>query len=110
MKRSLFLKSLFAIALSPKILAEIEFKKVPAITGSSELFKNLQLLTPSYYKSYVEKYGSEDFTWWLNEFAKGQKVESRKFHWFQTPKNESNQPPSIGESVTITIKREDFHA
>ena len=30
-----------------------------------QLMVDLQLLTPQYYKQYTEKYGNEDFTWWL---------------------------------------------
>jgi len=34
-------------------------------TQNRQLMVDLQLLTPQYYKQYTEKYGNEDFTWWL---------------------------------------------
>lgn len=101
MNRGQFLRSLFVLAASPKVLAEIKHKTKVA----SSLFKDLQLVTPNYYKHYVEKYGSEDFTWWLNELTKNP-ANSRKFHFYEKGKVvESTEP---GEPVTITITKDNF--
>lgn len=48
-----------------------------------QLVSDLQLLTPQYYKNYVEKYGSEDFTWWLATYAGMEEVKNRDFFWFE---------------------------
>ena len=37
--------------------------------ANRQLVSDLQLLTPQYYKNYVEKYGNEDFTWWLSTYG-----------------------------------------
>ena len=52
-----------------------------------QLVSDLQLLTPQYYKNYVEKYGSEDFTWWLATYAGMEEVKNRDFFWFETVVN-----------------------
>lgn len=65
----------------------------------------LQILQSTYYADYIEKYGQEDFTWWLNEIAKNP-VNSRKFHFYEKGKVvESTEP---GEPVTITITKDNF--
>jgi len=47
------------------------------------LVSDLQLLTPQYYKNYVEKYGNEDFTWWLSTYAGMEEVKNQEFFWFE---------------------------
>ena len=48
-----------------------------------QLVSDLQLLTPQFYKNYVEKYGSEDFTWWLSTYAGMEEVKNRDYFWFE---------------------------
>ena len=48
-----------------------------------QLISDLQLLTPQYYKQYVEKYGNEDFTWWLATYGGMEEVKNRNFFWFE---------------------------
>lgn len=48
-----------------------------------QLVSDLQLLTPQYYKQYTEKYGNEDFTWWLATFGGMEQVFNRNFFWFE---------------------------
>ena len=57
-----------------------------AITGgvTRQLVSDLQLLTPQYYKNYVEKYGNEDFTWWLATYAGMEEVKNRTFDWYES--------------------------
>ncbi len=54
-----------------------------SLTGgvTRQLVSDLQLLTPQYYKNYVEKYGSEDFTWWLSTYAGMEEVKNRDYFW-----------------------------
>ncbi len=47
------------------------------------LVSDLQLLTPQYYKQYVEKYGNEDFTWWLSTYGGMEEVLNRDYFWFE---------------------------
>ena len=56
-----------------------------SLTGgvTRQLVSDLQLLTPQYYKNYVEKYGSEDFTWWLSTYAGMEEVKNRDYFWFE---------------------------
>jgi hypothetical protein len=66
MTRGSFFKSLLAVIAAPKILAEVNFSTSIigasiANVGNSALFQDLQLLTPHYYKSYIEKYGSDNY-------------------------------------------------
>ena len=48
-----------------------------------QLMVDLQLLTPQYYKQYTEKYGNEDFTWWLAAHAGMEEVKNQNFFWFE---------------------------
>jgi len=48
-----------------------------------QLISDLQLLTPQYYKQYVEKYGNEDFTWWLSTYGGMEEVKNRNYFWFE---------------------------
>lgn len=48
------------------------------------LVSNLQLLTPQYYKQFVEKYGPENWTWWLATYGGMEQVMNRNFFWFES--------------------------
>jgi hypothetical protein len=53
-------------------------------TGANQaLISLLQLLTPQYYKEYVEKYGNEDFTFWLQAYGGMEQVFNQNFFWFE---------------------------
>ncbi len=53
-------------------------------TGANQaLVSLLQLLTPQYYKTYVEKYGNEDFTWWLATYGGMEEVFNQNYFWFE---------------------------
>ena len=47
------------------------------------LVSSLQLLTPQYYKSYTEKYGNEDYTWWLATYGGMEEVKNQQYFWFE---------------------------
>lgn len=48
------------------------------------LVSNLQLLTPQYYKQFVEKYGAENWTWWLATYGGMEQVFNRNYFWFES--------------------------
>lgn len=80
-----------------------------------QLVSDLQLLTPQYYKNYVEKYGSEDFTWWLATYAGMEEVKNRDFFWFENRgklisgvKAAGNVAAAAGATITLTLAT-DFH-
>lgn len=56
-----------------------------SITGgvNRALVSQLQLLKPAYYKTYTEKYGNEDFTWWLATYGGMERAENRDYFWFE---------------------------
>ena len=75
-----------------------------------QLVSDLQLLTPQYYKNYVEKYGSEDFTWWLSTYGGMEEVKNRDYFWFEnrgkliTGVQSTNSPAATaGNSITLTL-------
>jgi hypothetical protein len=75
-----------------------------------QLMVDLQLLTPQYYKQYTEKYGNEDFTWWLAAQAGMEEVKNQNFFWFenrgklmQGVTNASTVSASAGATVTLTL-------
>ncbi len=75
-----------------------------------QLVSDLQLLTPQYYKNYVEKYGSEDFTWWLATYGGMEEVKNREFFWFENRgklitgvQTVGNVVAGVGANVTLTL-------
>lgn len=48
------------------------------------LVSNLQLLTPQFYKMFVEKYGAENWTWWLATYGGMEEVYNRNYFWFES--------------------------
>jgi hypothetical protein len=59
---------------------------------------DLQLLTPQYYKQYTEKYGNEDFTWWLAAHAGMEEVKNQNFFWFE---NRGKLMPAVSSKTTV---------
>src|SRR5690348_2529977 len=47
------------------------------------LVSNLQLLTPQFYRAFVEKYGPENWSWWLATYGGMEEVMNRNFFWFE---------------------------
>ena len=84
-----------------------------AIAGQASLglISDLQLLTPQYYKKYTEKYGDENFTWWLSTFGGMEEVKNTEFFWFENrgklmlAVNNLTQvtTPAAGATVNITV-------
>jgi hypothetical protein len=48
------------------------------------LVSNLQLLTPQFYRTFVEKYGAENWTWWLATYGGMEQVQNRNYFWFES--------------------------
>lgn len=86
MNRRSLIKCILGLATAPKILAEINFN--PPVIANVDLTKSLigdlQLLTPQFYKSYIDKYGSHDFAWWLNEIGKAKNQSGNEYFWFES--------------------------
>lgn len=82
-----------------------------ALQANRALISSLQLLTPQYWNMYVEKYGNEDFTWWLSTFGGMEEVKNRDFFWFENRGKlmlavnnlTAVVAPAAGDTVTITI-------
>lgn len=83
-----------------------------SLTGgvTRQLVSDLQLLTPQYYKNYVEKYGSEDFTWWLSTYAGMEEVKNRDYFWFENRgklitgvQTAGNVASAAGATITLTL-------
>ena len=67
-----------------------------------QLIADLQLLTPQYYKQYVEKYGNEDFTWWLATYGGMEEVKNRNFFWFEN-RGKLMQGLQVAAAVTANV-------
>lgn len=74
------------------------------------LVSDLQLLTPQYYKTYVEKYGNEDFTWWLSTYGGTEEVLNREYFWFENRgklmtgiQTQGDVAASAGATITLTL-------
>lgn len=75
-----------------------------------QLVSDLQLLTPQYYKQYTEKYGNEDFTWWLATYGGMEEVKNRNFFWFENRSKlitgiqaAADVSASAGATITLTL-------
>lgn len=75
-----------------------------------QLISDLQLLTPQYYKEYVEKYGNEDFTWWLATYGGMEEVKNRNYFWWENRGKlqigiqlAANAAATVGGTVTGTL-------
>ena len=95
---------------------------VISVTGGVDraLISDLQLLTPQYYKKYVEKYGSEVYDYffqWLATYGGMEQVQNRNFFWYQSRgKNQiavtnlaQVTTPAAGATVTVTIPAGDLY-
>lgn len=80
-------------------------------TQLRQLMVDLQILKPQWYKNYVEKYGNEDFTWWLATYAGMEEVKNQQYFWFEnrgklmvaiTNLNQVTAP-AAGATVTVTL-------
>jgi len=80
-----------------------------------QLMVDLQLLTPQYYKQYTEKYGNEDFTWWLAAHSGMEEVKNQNFFWFENRGklmpgivNNGTVAAGVGANVTLTLAAEGY--
>lgn len=70
----------------------------------------LQLLTPQFYNKYVEKYGNEDFTWWLSTYGGMEEVKNQQYFWFENRGKlipgftvSANVSAPVNTAITITL-------
>lgn len=89
---------------------------VAAQYANRQLISDLQLLTPQYYKQYVEKYGNEDFTWWLATYGGMEEVKNRNYFWFENRgklmvgiQSAGNVAASAGATITLTLAAGDHY-
>lgn len=104
MNRGSFLRSLFVIAASPKILAEIHIQ--PKVAPSA-LFHDLKMVIPEWVPLLVEKYGDENFTWWLSEFS-NHSLKTTTFHHFDEGCFVKYSEMMAAPPVTITLTKENY--
>lgn len=80
-----------------------------------QIMVDLQILRPQWYSKYTEKYGNEDFTWWLATYAGMEEVKNRNFFWFTnrgklmvaiTVASQVNTP-AAGATITVTLSAGD---
>ena len=79
--------------------------------ANAQLAIDLQLLTPQYYKQYVQKYGDENFTWWLSTYGGMEQVFNQNYFWFENRgKNQLSgtnsvkvTTPAAGATVSLTL-------
>ena len=74
------------------------------------LVSDLQLLTPQFYDTYVEKYGNEDFTWWLSTYGGTEEVLNREYFWFENRgklitgiQTTGDVAASAGATISLTL-------
>lgn len=80
-------------------------------TQLRQLMVDLQILKPQWYKNYVEKYGNEDFTWWLATYAGMEEVKNQQYFWFENRGKlmvaitnlTQVTAPAAGATVTVAI-------
>lgn len=65
MTRSSFLKSIFALAIAPKVIAQLAIRPPIKTLTNAQLFNDLNFLIPDYHKRCVEKYGNENYTMFM---------------------------------------------
>jgi hypothetical protein len=82
--------------------------------ANQALVSFLQLLTPQYYKEYVEKYGNEDFTWWLSTYGGMEQVYNKNFFWFENRgklmqgiQTVGNVSAGVGATINLTLAAAD---
>ena len=80
------------------------------------LVADLQLLTPQFYKQYVQKYGNENFTWWLSTYAGMEEVKNQEFFWFENRGKlmqgitlAAGGTSTAGSTVTATLSAGDHY-
>lgn len=83
---------------------------ISAAQVNRQLISDLQLLTPQYYKQYTEKYGNEDFTWWLATYGGMEEVKNRNYFWWENRgklqigvQTAANVAAGTGATITLTL-------
>jgi len=69
MERKSFFKALFGLIVAPSIIKDIDWA-IPKVQTTGALFAELNRVITTYYADYIEKYGSESYVAFFDEFAK----------------------------------------
>lgn len=90
---------------------------ISAANVTRQLISDLQLLTPQYYKQYTEKYGNEDFTWWLATYGGMEEVKNRNYFWWENRgklqvgvQTAANVAAGTGATITLTLAAAEHYA
>jgi hypothetical protein len=58
--------------------------QISTSTGADRaLMSTLQILKPHWYNKFTEKYGEENWTWWLATYGGMEEVKGRDYFWFE---------------------------
>lgn len=80
-----------------------------------QLMVDLQILAPQFYNKFVERFGNQDLTWWLNANSGMELVKNRNFFWFErrgklmvgiTTASVVNAP-AVNGTITVTLSSVD---
>ena len=90
---------------------------VSIVGGATQgLISTLQLLKPEVYNKYGQKYGTEDFTWWLSTFGGMEKTINREFEWWENRgklmtaiTTASGATSTAGSTITLTLSAGDHY-
>lgn len=88
MNRSTFLKSLFVLAASPKVLAEIS--RQPKAVVTSGIFNDLQFVIPEYIPALCKKYGEVNVMYAMGTAPLSEEDVRHIISW-ETQKKPANQ-------------------
>lgn len=90
-----------------------------SITGgvNRALVSQLQLLKPHWYSQFVEKYGEENWTWWLQTYGGMEITKGRDYFWFENRGKlmtavgvaENVAANTAGATVTFTLAVADHY-
>lgn len=58
MNRASFLRSLFVLGIAPKIISQLDLSPVINVNSGRQVFSDLNLLPPIWYKSLIKKYAN----------------------------------------------------
>lgn len=75
-----------------------------------QVVSDLQLLTPQYWNQFIERYGSEMFSWWLATYGGMEEVKNQEFFWFEAygklmsaVQTTGSVSAGVGATITLTL-------
>jgi hypothetical protein len=74
--------------------------QISTSTGPTRaLMSTLQILKPHWYNKFVEKYGDENWTWWISAYGGMEEVKGRDYFWFE---NRGKLMQAVGVAAAVT--------